>query len=130
MMRERKSSANLTGVKVLVIEDEFYLAAELQELIEKAGGTVLGPCPDAPAAMTQLQADPGCAIVDINLGQGPSFQIAGVLQERAIPFLFLTGYDSAVIPQEFAHIARLEKPVDNFRVIDAISSLTTRESVI
>jgi DNA-binding response OmpR family regulator len=125
MRRERKS-ADLRGVKVLVVEDEFYLAAELEEQVEQAGGTVLGPCPDIAAAMTQLNADPKCAVVDINLGQGPSFEIAGVLRARGIPFLFLTGYDTAVIPTEFADIECLQKPVDTTRAMDAIARLTAQ----
>lgn len=126
MMRERKSGADLRGIKVLVIEDEFYLAAELEEQIGEAGGTVLGPCPDVPAAMTQLVGEPNCAIVDINLGQGPSFEIAGLLQERAIPFLFLTGYDAAVVPREYGDILCLQKPIDISRVIESIARLTGR----
>lgn len=120
------SGADLGGIKVLVIEDEFYLAAELEEQVEQGGGTVLGPCPDIPAAMTQLDAGPDCAVVDINLGQGPSFEIAEVLRERSIPFLFLTGYDMAVIPPEFADIECLQKPVDTARVMNALAHLAAR----
>ncbi len=124
MMRERDTGPDLRGMKVLVIEDEFYLATEIEERIERAGGTVLGPCPDVPAGLAQLGANPDCAVVDINLGQGPSFEIAGVLEERGVPFLFLTGYDAATIPPVFAHIERIEKPADTIRVIDAIARLT------
>jgi DNA-binding response OmpR family regulator len=126
MRRERKAGPDLRGVKVLVIEDEFYLAAELEEQVQQGGGTVLGPCPDVPAAMTQMDAGPSCAVVDINLGQGPSFEIAGVLRARGIPFLFLTGYDMEVIPPEFADIECLQKPIDTSRAMDAIARLTTQ----
>lgn len=126
MMRNQRASANLSGTNVLVVEDEFYLATEIAEQIERAGGSVLGPCPDAYSGIKALDAHPDCAVLDINLGQGPSFEIARALKEQGVPFLFLTGYDAAVIPSEFAHIERIPKPTDGYRVIDAIAGLTAK----
>jgi CheY-like chemotaxis protein len=124
MIRERKPDADLCGAKILIVEDEYYLATEIAEQVERAGGTVLGPFPDGPASLEQLDADPDCAVVDINLGQGPSFVVAEALQRRGVPFLFLTGYDAATIPPEFAHVERIEKPANTSRVIDTIARLS------
>jgi hypothetical protein len=33
-----------------------------------------------------------------------------VLAERAIPFIFLTGYDPGAVPREYASVPVLEKP--------------------
>ncbi|UZK67789.1 response regulator [Sphingomonas sp. M1-B02] len=124
MMRERKPSADLGGMRILVVEDEFYLATDIADQIERAGGTVLGPCADASAGVAELDASPDCAVIDINLGQGPSFEMAEALKRRGVPFLFMTGYDAATIPLEFAHVERVAKPADTSRVIDAIARLT------
>lgn len=128
MKRERTPAADLGGTKVLVVEDEFYLAMDIAEEIEQAGGTVLGPCRDADASMEQLDAGPDVAVVDINLGEGPSFVIARTLRTRGVPFLFLTGYDIAAIPTEFADIESVSKSANAARVIDAIARLTAREA--
>ena len=70
----------LHGKRVLVLEDDYYLATDAQALLEGAGARVVGPfgrtcreadIPDAAA----LDA----AIVDINLGRGPSFDFARLL---------------------------------------------------
>jgi len=118
---------DLSGTTVLVIEDEFYLAMDVKEGIEQAGGTVCGPWPDAADGLAELRRGvPDCAVVDINLGQGPSFKIAEELKRRNVPFLFLTGYDAPSIPPGFAEIERIEKPAGAERVVEAIARLATR----
>lgn len=100
----------LEGVRVLVVEDDYYLANDLQEMLAAAGATVLGPVPDQRQADRHLgSAD--CALVDINLGEGPSFALPAELQKRDIPFAFVTGYDAAVIPAQFEDVERCEKPL-------------------
>lgn len=114
----------LGGWRVLVIEDDYYLATDEQNALQTAGAQVVGPCArvsEAVALVDSGQVD--CALVDINLGHGPSFEAAAVLRARGIPFLFTTGYDATTIPHEFANIARLEKPIGDRELIEAIAQL-------
>ena len=43
-----------------------------------------------------------------------------MLKDRGIPFVFFTGYDQEVIPKTFAHVERLEKPVEPQQIVRAI----------
>jgi len=123
MIRE-KALSGLAGACILVVEDEFYLAAELKETLELAGGNVLGPCSHAGAVSQVLDRTiPDCAIVDINLGTGPSFDTAKNLLARGIPFVFLTGYDAASIPSQLAHVERFAKPVEIDLLLTAVKRL-------
>lgn len=54
---------------------------------------------------------PTCAVVNINLGDGPSFVVSEALQDAGIPFVFVTGYDDVVVPARFDAIERLRKPL-------------------
>ena len=122
--RGSRSPVDLAGTTVLVVEDEFYLAMDLKEGIERAGGTVLGPCADVAGGLAQLEGEAAhCAVVDINLGEGPSFAMAEELVRRRLPFLLLTGYDAPTIPAELAHIERIEKPAEIERVLAAVAAL-------
>jgi hypothetical protein len=56
-------------------------------------------------------------LVDISLGLGPSFKLAETLKDQGIPFVFVTGYDQTVIPEEFNDIERLEKPIQLWRIV-------------
>lgn len=115
---------DLAGATVLVLEDDYYLASDLEEALAAAGATVVGPFADEASARRALdEALPGCAIVDVNLGQGPSFALPRALAARAVPFAFVTGYDRAVIPSEFAGAERMEKPVSQPDVVRAAARM-------
>ena len=89
----------LEGKRILVLEDDYYLATDEKALLEAAGATVVGPL-GSGFKRSQLpeKGDVDAALVDINLGTGPSFDVARALVERGIQFVFLTGYDAGVVP--------------------------------
>ncbi|PXW64102.1 MULTISPECIES: GAF domain-containing protein [Methylobacteriaceae] len=110
--------ADLSGHRVLVVEDDYYLATDTARALQGAGAQVVGPCPNEEAARAALaDAGPTAALIDINLGSGPSFILAHLLRQRNVPFVFVTGYDEGVIPQEFSDVERLQKPVELWRVV-------------
>jgi DNA-binding NtrC family response regulator len=111
----------LEGVCVLILEDDYYLATDLQDTLEAAGARVLGPFACVATAADALGAGwPDCALLDLNLGQGISLDLPRMLARRAIPFAFVTGYDRAAIPPEFASHARAEKPIAVGRAVQLV----------
>lgn len=115
---------DLGGHRVLVVEDEYYIASETAHALQGAGAEVAGPCASEHAARSELESRrPDAAIVDINLGRGPSFDLAETLKARGIPFVFVTGYDQEVIPLEFVGVERLQKPVQLRQMIEAVARL-------
>ncbi len=65
---------------------------------------------------------PTGAAMDPNIGSGPSFTLARTLRKRGIPFVFITGYDEAIIPPEFDSVARLQKPVELKQIVGALAA--------
>jgi CheY-like chemotaxis protein len=116
-------TALLDGKNFLVIEDDYYLASDEAELLRKGGAHVVGCTGDTDEAL-QLIAKHRVdyALVDINLGVGPSYEAAAALKERNIPFMFTTGYDAASIPSEFKDVPLLEKPFTERKLIGALGS--------
>ena len=113
--------APLQGISVLVVEDDFYLASDEKAALEKAGARVIGPCRDADEAANLTAGEPvDCAVVDINLGEGPSFAFARAMREKGVPFIFVTGYDQAVIPPDLSTAERLEKPIRERDLVAAV----------
>lgn len=116
---------DLTGFRVLVVEDDFYLATDTARALRGAGAEVMGPCATEADARAELQEQhPDAGVVDINLGAGPSFRLAETLKDRGVPFVFTTGYDADVIPAEFEGIERLEKPLQLRQIVGAVARLT------
>lgn len=53
------ATINLHGANILILEDDYYLATDLQDVLEAAGGTVLGPFPDeVEAGRSVASGDP------------------------------------------------------------------------
>ena len=102
---------SLSGIRILIMEDDYYLAADAETALSSAGANVIGPCGNEEDGLALAgRAEIDCALLDVNLGPGPSFKIAHIMRERGIPFLFVTGYDREAIPTEFFDVQRLQKP--------------------
>lgn len=116
---------DLSGKTILVVEDDYYVASDTAAALRGAGAVVLGPSPTAEDAAHLLEHEtPTSVVLDLNLGGGgPKFEIAHRLLERGIPFIFLTGYDPDVIPDDLANIKRLQKPIALREVVEAVSRL-------
>lgn len=111
------STASLDGASILILEDDYYQATDLQRAIEAEGAVVIGPFSDKSDAVRSLEERrPDCAFVDVNLGLGQSFDVPRALMRLGVPFSFVTGYDEGAIPEEFDAVQRLEKPVDARKV--------------
>lgn len=106
------ASNALLGLSILVLEDDFYLAQEIADVLEGAGAVVLGPYGDEREALRIIQLSaPDCAVLDMNLGYGPTFETARILKGLSIPFILATGYDASAIPADLLDSPRLTKPV-------------------
>lgn len=116
---------DLTGKIVLVVEDDYYVASDTATALRGAGAEVLGPCPTEEDALRILEEEtPSAVVLDLNLGGGgPRFEIAYELVRHGTPFVFLTGYDPDVIPDELANVVRLQKPIALIEVVQAVSKL-------
>src|SRR5690349_9880272 len=63
----------LDGAHVLVVEDDFFILAELESGLTDAGAEVVGPCRSARDALAALDGrDVAVAILDLQLGGGRS----------------------------------------------------------
>jgi CheY-like chemotaxis protein len=117
----------LDGLRVLVVEDEFFIAQDIREAIEDAGGVVVGPVPTLAGAFAA--ADRGgfdLAVVDINLRGQHSYSLAEMLQSRGTPFVFATGYSVGAIPERWRRVPRWEKPYVLADLVRGLSMLPLR----
>ena len=85
-------------MRILVLEDELFVALHLEEELRAAGHDVVGPAAslaDAHALAGQHAID--FAILDANLHGKTPKALAEELVQRSVPFAYLTGYDEAYI---------------------------------
>ncbi|HEY0034452.1 MAG TPA: HWE histidine kinase domain-containing protein, partial [Devosia sp.] len=110
---DMSSTPLLTGKRVIVVEDDFYLASDIAAALRNAGALVVGPFGTEEAALKAvMNGSIDAAVLDINLGSGPSFATARAMKEAGVPYLFLTGYNAATIPNELKSAPVMSKPAD------------------
>lgn len=103
----------LDGCRVLVLEDEYLAALEVQQIVEDLGGSVIGPVGRLEQAqeLVREQALDG-AILDVKLDGTTSYPLARELLDAGLVVVFLTGYEAEAIDVEFREVPRLSKPYD------------------
>jgi two-component system, chemotaxis family, sensor kinase Cph1 len=96
--------------RVLVVEDEYLIATLVCEQLVELGYSVVGPALSAADARRLAISEPiDCALLDWELAGDSSGDVADILQQRRIPYFFVTGYAK---PPDARHrqIALLSKP--------------------
>src|ERR1700733_14313569 len=89
----------LTGLRVLVVEDEPIIAMMLEDCLGDLGCSVAAVASRLNDALKQARAlDLDAGVLDVNLAGELSYPVAEVLRDRTVPFLFATGYGSAGKP--------------------------------
>ena len=115
----------LNNRRILVVEDEFFLASDLEKRLSSAGAIVVGPAPTVQRASTLIdgaeQLD--AALLDVNLRDVLVYPVAHELQQRHVPFLFTTGYDQLVVPAEYRDVPRVNKPYEMAEVLERLRGL-------
>ena len=104
-------SANLAGLRVLVVEDEMMVAMLIEDMLSDLGCVVIGPAARLDEALDLARAGEfDCAVLDVNVGGQPIFPVADLLRERGKPFAFATGYGDAGLRDADKGTSVLQKP--------------------
>jgi CheY-like chemotaxis protein len=108
---QTRSSSELAGLRVLIVEDSWHVSTGLRLLLEAWGATVDGPVATTADAMRLIsERTPDVAIVDINLRDGElSYELIDRLQDRGIRVVVLTGYADVSLKKGKAAVV-LQKP--------------------
>jgi CheY-like chemotaxis protein len=118
---------DLTGLMVMVVEDEFFIADEIVTALEASGAQVVGPAGSLQEAMALVAGGTplDAAILDVNLLGELVFPVADSLTQKNIPFIFATGYDAEAIPERHRGVVRIEKPAAVPHILEALHAATS-----
>ena len=117
----------LSGLRLLLVEDEFMIAMLIEDILLELGCVVIGPFASLPEALHAAQhAALDGALLDVNLRGEKVYPVAQVLDGRDIPFLLLSGYGSDAIPADRPDWRACSKPFNPSELIEMLTERITR----
>jgi CheY-like chemotaxis protein len=115
--------ALLDGLRILVLEDEFLIAMDVEQLCRDHGAadvTIVRELGEIDGQALSAHFD--AAVVDLMLGDVSTLDFAARLRSEGIPFVFASGYsDPGEIKDEFPDILLVTKPYAGDDLIEAVA---------
>lgn len=115
----------LANRRVLVAEDEYFIARDIARALHALGAEVVGPVPsqDEVQALLATGERLDAAILDINLNGEMVFPVLEALTARGIPVVFATGYKPSTVPAQYQDVPCWQKPFDPRVLVQALPDL-------
>lgn len=123
-------TGRLAGCRILVVEDEYFIAADIKRALLAENAIVIGPVGRLDSGLALANHEPvDAAVIDVNLGKATTYPIADCLKASETPWLFVTGYDEWSMPAEYRDALRLAKPFTISNLIDAVIGMVAAKAV-
>lgn len=122
----------MSKAKILIVEDEFVVAMNLEAILEESGHKSVGIAPDLSTALQLADQQPDLALVDINLRDGETGPIiAERLREQNIAVLFVTANPRMLEGARASALGVLTKPCDEELILAAVDyAMGARQGVV
>lgn len=106
--------------KVLVVEDEIFVAIEIESVLQELGHVPVGIAADSRRAM-ELASEAELAFVDLNLVDGPTgMDLGRHLAHRGVTVLYMTANPAQLGDGVPGTIGVLPKPVNERELRSAV----------
>lgn len=100
------------GLRILVVEDDPLMFMAIEDILVSEGYVVIGPISSVDSAIDAVQHpyQYDIALLDVNLAGESIDPVVHLIQQRGIPFVFSTGYDSSTILTRWPTALAVQKP--------------------
>ena len=114
----------MTGGRILIVEDEFLIAVEIKRVLTEAGWIVVGPAGTCEHALRLAgEAALDGALLDAHLDGERTDEVARMLEQRAVPYVWVTGSGRESLPVASRDNAVLGKPFNSIELLSAVDRL-------
>lgn len=109
------------SARILIVEDEFLVAMNLEAVIGDLGHEVTGIAPDQESALELAGDDPDIAFVDLNLRDGLTGPTIGkLLSDRGISVIYVTANPRILGDGVPGTLGVMPKPCDGRTIAGAL----------
>lgn len=107
-------------MRVLILEDDPFIAMDLQDILEADGHQVVGAVGSVADARPHVSEALDYALLDVDVADGKSFSIAQELQDRHIPFSFVSASRPADLPKPLQAADFIPKPYQETTILRSV----------
>lgn len=113
----------MTDIRVLIVEDDPFIAMD----IESAVAEQLGSAAELIVVESITQAHQAsasklsCALLDIDVVGGKTFDVAASLLAKGTPFAFVSGSTPSDVPERLRSVPFLRKPFSTRDIVSFVS---------
>jgi DNA-binding response OmpR family regulator len=111
-------------MRILILEDDPWIATDLQSILEAEGHEIVDSLGSLDEAYRHLDDGFDCALLDIDVIGGKSFGVAEALIERRIPFVFVSASQPSDLPQTLRQAAFVAKPFEERTLLESMEDIT------
>lgn len=117
----------MPDIRILIVEDDPFIAMDIETAVaeELAEAELVMVSSVADARMAALQPL-SCALLDIDVVGGKTFEVAESLLARGTPFAFVSGSSPSEVPQALRDVPFMRKPFST----DEITGFVTEAVVL
>ena len=117
------------ALRILIVEDQFLVAKQLEWIVEEAGHTVVGSAATRDEACSLAAAEPiDLAFVDLSLADGSSgLEVASFLAEHSEARVVFATANRRRLPDDYCGaIGVVEKPFTQSGMLSALTYVAAR----
>ena len=102
----------MSEIRILIVEDDPFIAMDIESAVaEQLGhGAELIVVDSVMQAQHAASVDLSCALLDIDVVGGKTFEVAARLLQKGTPFAFVSGSMPSDVPESLRQVRFLRKP--------------------
>jgi DNA-binding response OmpR family regulator len=116
--------AELNGLRVLLIEDEWRIAAAIEDVLHDLGCEVVGTVEKAQESVARDRFD--VALLDLNLHGEMAYSVADTLIAQGKALILLTAYETQLMPDRLRSYPQCQKPCPPNRMAELLSRVVRK----
>jgi response regulator RpfG family c-di-GMP phosphodiesterase len=113
-------------LRVLIVEDEPMISMYLEEIVEETVPAVVTIKSSVKATRQVIDEPFHLALLDVDVTDGKTYEIAKTLDDRRIPFVFISGALNHHFPDELLDAPFIKKPFTEFQIKAAVLAADRR----
>lgn len=107
-------------LRVLIVEDEPFVSIQIEEIVEETVAALVIVKASVKEAKEIIDEPFHFALLDVDVTNGKTYEIAHLLDARRVPYVFVSGSVQSHLPKELQNVPFIPKPFHASQIRDAV----------